>query len=55
MIDDLPHMMLDIAGIECEWFDSTRSVINDRFNQSRKRLLLDLYQDYDEIMKQEVL
>lgn len=55
MIDDLPHMMLDIAGIECEWFDPTRSVINDRFNQSRKRLLLDLYQDYDEIMKQEVL
>lgn len=51
MIDDLPHLMLDLAGIECEWFDPTRSVINDRFNAKRKRLLLDSKQDYDEIMK----
>lgn len=51
MIDDLPHLMLDLAGIECEWFDPTRSVINDKFNVNRKRLLLDSKQDYDEIMK----
>ena len=51
MIDDLPHLMLDLAGIECEWFDPTRSVINDKFNTKRKRLLLDSKQDYDEIMK----
>lgn len=51
MIDDLPHLMLDLAGIECEWFDPTRSVINDRFNAKRKRLLLDSKQDYDVIMK----
>lgn len=51
MIDDLPHLMLDLAGIECEWFDPTRSIINDQFNTKRKRLLLDSKQDYDEIMK----
>lgn len=51
MIDDLPHLMLDLAGIECEWFDPTRSIINDKFNAKRKRLLLDSKQDYDEIMK----
>lgn len=50
MIDDLPHLMLDLAGIECEWFDPTRSVINDQFNEKRKRLLLDSKQDYDVIM-----
>lgn len=51
MTDDLPHLLLDLAGIECEWFDPTRSVINDQFDASRKRLLLDSKQDYDEIMK----
>lgn len=51
MTDDLPHLLLDLAGIECEWFDPTRSVINDRFNANRKRLLLDSKQDYDAIMK----
>lgn len=52
MIDDLPHLMLDIAGIDCEWFDPTRSLINERYNANRKRLLLDSKIDYDEIIKQ---
>ena len=51
MTDDLPHLMLDLAGIECEWFDPARSVINDSFDASRKRLLLDSRQDYDAIMR----
>lgn len=51
MTDDLPHLMLDLAGIECEWFDPARSVINDQFDASRKRLLLDSRQDYDAIMR----
>lgn len=52
MIDDLPHLMLDLAGIDCKWFDPTRSVINDQFNKERKRLLLDSKQDYDLIKNQ---
>lgn len=52
MIDDLPHLMLDIAGIECEWFDPTRSLINERYNSNRKRLLLDSKIDYDEMITQ---
>ncbi len=51
MTDDLPHLMLDLAGIECEWFDPARSVISDSFDVSRKRLLLDSRQDYDAIMR----
>lgn len=50
MTDDLPHLMLDLAGIECEWFDSSRSIINENFNSNRKRLLEPSKQDYDEIM-----
>ncbi|MBQ9146524.1 MAG: phosphoethanolamine transferase [Rikenellaceae bacterium] len=52
MIDDLPHLMLDIAGIDCEWFDPTRSLINEKYNVNRKRLLLDTKVDYDEMIKQ---
>ncbi|MBR5863261.1 MAG: sulfatase-like hydrolase/transferase [Alistipes sp.] len=51
MTDDLPHLMLDLAGIECEWFEPSRSLINDQYNVNRKRLLEDSKQDYDEIMK----
>ena len=41
-----------MAGIECDWFDPTRSVINSLFNANRRRLLLDSRLDYDEIMSQ---
>ena len=55
MTDDLPHLMLDLAGIECEWFEPSRSLINDQYNVNRKRLLEDSKQDYDEIMKSTTL
>ena len=55
MTDDLPHLMLDLAGIECEWFEPSRSLINDQYNVNRKRLLEDSKQDYDEIMKSATL
>lgn len=51
--DDLPHLLMDLAGIECRWFDPTRSLVNDHFDASRPRLLLRGYElagDYDEIM-----
>lgn len=51
MTDDLPHLMLEIAGISCEWFVPSRSLINERYDIGRKRLLEDSKQDYDEIVK----
>ena len=51
MTDDLPHLLLDLAGIECEWYDATRSLINEHYNVTRKRLLEDSKQDYDKIME----
>ena len=50
MTDDLPHLMLEIAGINSEWFDPSRSLINDRYDIGRKRLLEDSKQDYDQIV-----
>lgn len=51
MTDDLPHLMLDLAGIKCDWFEPSRSLINGQYNVNRKRLLEDSKQNYDEIMK----
>lgn len=51
MSDDLPHLLLDLAGIGCNWYDPTRSVINDRFDASRPRLLREDKIDYDSIMR----
>lgn len=39
MSDDLIHTILDIAGIESKEFDPTRSIINDKFNDKRKRIV----------------
>lgn len=37
-IDDIPHIILQLAGIKCKYYDATRSLINDRYNSARKRL-----------------
>lgn len=50
MSDDLPHLLLDLAGINSEWFQPQRSVINPCFDSSRKRLLR-AHDDYDKIMQ----
>lgn len=49
MTDDLSHMLLELAGIKTPWFNPTRSLINENFNNNRKRKVnhLDLY--YEDI------
>lgn len=46
IIDDIPHLLLDLAGIECDLYDDKRSLISDEF-LSPKRLLHESMQDYD--------
>lgn len=54
MSDDLIHTILDIAGIESEEFDPTRSIINDKFNDKRKRIVGGANgRDYDQELKGE--
>lgn len=53
--DDLPHLLLDLAGIRCPWYDPTRSLINDRFDNARPRPLLLGYEpagDYDVLIRE---
>lgn len=53
--DDLPHLLFDLAGIRCPWFDPTRSPLNDRFDNSRPRPLLLGYEpagDYDTLIRE---
>ena len=39
MTDDLPHLLLYLAGISCPEYSEERNVIADGFNAERKRLV----------------
>ncbi len=45
MTDDLPHLLLDLAGIYSHWYNPTRSVINPQFDDTRHRYIWEY--DYD--------
>lgn len=49
VIDDLPHLLLDLASIECENYDSTHSILNDQYSRSR-RLIGESKQDFNTIV-----
>ncbi len=51
MIDDLPHLLLDLAGIEYEAFDNSRSMINSSYNALRVRCIEDSKQNYDDLIR----
>lgn len=56
MIDDLPHLLLDIAGIKTEWYKPERSPINKEFNSHRQRIIqgysFNKPIDYDSVCKE---
>jgi len=39
MLDDLPHLLLDIAGINTTWYHPSRSLINENYNTERRRII----------------
>ena len=49
VIDDLPHLLLDLAGIECKNYDSTHSILNDKYSRS-KRLIGESKQDFNTLV-----
>ncbi len=51
MSDDLPHLLLDLAGIRVSWYDPSRSVIDERFAPRRRILRTGPY-DYDQLMQE---
>lgn len=49
--DDMPHLLLELAGIRCKYFNPSRSLINDKFNSRRPRLVGEQKKNYDELMR----
>lgn len=47
MTDDMIHTVLDIMGIETPEYDSSKSVINPKFDSSRKRIYAGMQYDKD--------
>jgi len=39
MLDDLPHLLLDIAGISTPWYKPSLSIINENYNSQRRRII----------------
>jgi heptose-I-phosphate ethanolaminephosphotransferase len=50
MTDDLPHLMLYLAGISCDYYIENRNIISPHFNVNRKRLINGKC-DYDEFLR----
>jgi len=51
MTDDLPHLLLYLAGISTKEYKAERNVISPRFNNKRPRLVLNSI-DYDKALHQ---
>ena len=45
---DLPHFLFDLAGIDTQYFCPQFSFINEQYQTSKKRIVLDSF-DYDEL------
>ena len=39
MIDDLPHVLLQLAGIGSSFFDESRSLLSEKYNMKRIRIV----------------
>ena len=48
MTDDLPHLLLYLAGIHTPWYDSRHNLISPDFDTKRRRLVSRVFTDYDE-------
>lgn len=48
MTDDLPHLLLYLAGIHTSWYDSHHNLISPNFDTKRRRFVNHFFTDYDE-------
>lgn len=53
MTDDLPHLLLYLAGIKCKEYQPKHNLIDNSFNSSRRRLIRGEV-DYDELKGKEI-
>jgi len=47
MTDDLPHLMMFLAGIECQWYKPQRNLLSPDYQGQRQRLISAEKIDYD--------
>lgn len=47
--DDLPHMLMGLAGLHCPYYDARRDLLSPQFDAGRRRLLKNRV-DYDHLM-----
>lgn len=53
IIDDLPHLLMDIANLENKFYNPHKSLVNESFDVSRKRVITPLASrpiDYDSVV-----
>lgn len=48
--DDIPHLLLELAGIRCKYYSPGRSIINNAYNTKRARLVGEQKVNFDELM-----
>ncbi len=41
-IDDMPHLILDLAGLSCKYYDPSRDLLSPTFNTPRPRIITTL-------------
>lgn len=51
MTDDIPQVLMDLAGINSKWTIPIRSLLNENYDSSRHRLVANGRYDYDQICK----
>lgn len=52
MTDALPHMLLGLAGVKCQYYRPEYDILSPEYNAKRQRLLLHQV-DYDKLMSEE--
>ena len=50
MTDDLPHLLMYLAGISCKYYNEKRNLISPLYDVNRKRMINGKY-DYDQIVR----
>ena len=52
IIDDLPHLLMDIAKVRSKFYNPHKSLVNESFDNTRKRVITPLASkpiDYDSV------
>jgi heptose-I-phosphate ethanolaminephosphotransferase len=52
MTDDLPHLLLYLAGINCDYYIDSKCLISDQYNQKRKRMINNTA-NFDDIIRKQ--